>query len=151
MTDFLILSLLSGIIELGSVYLGICQGLPLPLIVSLPLFYQVGNFLLHVFPQRVQITLSLAGIVCLLSIAYLLSPSFIIIIVQMVLSSYCIQFARSQYKSSCPTWLKRSFRVAGFALSPAMCWGHGQVVLLLCMALCIAFLAKKISGILKIF
>lgn len=139
---FLILSFLSGIIELGAVYLGIVQQLPIHMIIMLTFFYQIGNIMTNILPQRTSLNIFLAGVVGLLSIMYYLYPDFRILAVQLVLSSFCIQIVRVQYKSSCPAWLKRIFRIGGFALSPIMLIGSGQAIFLLSVVLCI-FLAWK--------
>ena len=52
MFNFLILSFLSGVIELGAIYLGIVQKLPVCLIIALPLFYQTGNLMISILPKK---------------------------------------------------------------------------------------------------
>lgn len=143
MANFLILSLLSGVAELGGVYLGITWGLPIHFIILLPLFYQVGNLLTNILPSKAFWGIAVAGIVFVLLVIYSWYPSLWIFAVQLALTSYCIQLVRSRNKRSCATWLKRSFRVAGFALSPLMCFKNGQVIILLSMILCIFSLIRE--------
>lgn len=137
---FLILSFLSGIIELGSVYLGVNLGLPLHQIIALPLFYQIGNLMTNVLPKKESSgTIFVVG-VGLLTAAYYLYSSFSILAIELIGSSYCIQLARARYKSTCPTWLKRSFRIGGFTLSPVMTFGNGQIVILFSMLFCLGLI-----------
>lgn len=143
MANFLVLSLLSGVTELGSVYLGITWELPIHFIILLPLFYQAGNLLTNFLPSKAFWGITVAGIVIVLLGVYSWHPSLWIFAAQLALTSYCIQLVRSRNKSSCATWLKRSFRVAGFALSPLMCFNDGQVIILLSMILCVFTLAKE--------
>lgn len=144
MFNFLILSLFSGVIELGAVYIGIVHKLPMHLIIILPLFYQTGNLMMSLIPPKPSLNIILAGIVCFLSLAYCRYPTLWILAIQLAFSSYCIQLTRAQHKSICPTWLKRSFRIAGFALSPIMLLGDGQLILPLSMLLCVFLVYKDI-------
>ena len=144
MISFLVLSLLSGVIELGGIYLGITWDLPNHSIIMLPLFYQVGNLLTSILPSKTSGSIAVIGTVCLLCGIYNWHPSFWILAVQLALCSYCIQIVRLQNKSVCATWLKRSFRIAGFALSPIMCLKDGQAVILLSIMLCVFSLVKEV-------
>lgn len=137
---FLVLSFLSGIIELGSVYLGVSLGLPMYQIIALPLFYQIGNLMMNILPKKALSGAFFSAITVLLTIIYCLHSSFWILIIELICSSYCIQLARTQYKSTCPTWLKRSFRIGGFALSPIMTLCNGQIVILLSMLFCLGLM-----------
>lgn len=142
MFNFLILSFLSGVIELGVIYLGIVQNFSIYLIIMLPFFYQMGNLMISILPKRKTLDAIFSWTVCFLSIIYYIYPNFGILAIQLAFSSYCLQLMRVHHKSSCPAWLKRSFRIAGFALSPIMIWGRGQVILLLSSLFCI-FLINK--------
>lgn len=142
MFSFLILSFLSGVIELGSAYIGIIHELPVCLILMLPLFYQTGNLMISVLPRRLLLNVIFTGIVCFLSIIYYICPNFWILAVELAFSSYCIQFMRACHKSSCPTWLKRSFRIAGFALSPIMLCNDGQIIFFFSALFCIFLIIK---------
>ncbi|MGM9618216.1 MAG: hypothetical protein ACI3W8_00030 [Oscillospiraceae bacterium] len=115
---FLLLSLLSGALELGVLFLGCVHGLPLWGLFVLPLMYQLGNLLLVPFlmPPRRTAAVGGAGLVLLLLDLRLHSPALFAVLV--LLASLCIQAARSGRKNECPVWLKRSFRIAGFLLSP---------------------------------
>lgn len=144
MISFLILSLLSGVIELGGIYLGITWDLPIHTIIMLPLFYQVGNLLTSILPSKTSGSIAVTGTVCLLCGIYNWHPSFWILAVQLALCSYCIQIVRLQNKSAYATWLKRIFRIAGFVLSPIMCLKDGQVVILLSIMFCVFSLMKEV-------
>ena len=52
MINFLLLSLLSGVIELGSVLLGIKLKVPVAGIILLPFWYQLGNLLMSYLPRK---------------------------------------------------------------------------------------------------
>lgn len=142
MFNFLILSFLSGVIELGAIYLGIVEKLPVFLIISLPLFYQTGNLMISMLPKKTSLCAIIAGIVCLLSVIYYIYPNLGVLAIQLTFSSYCIQFVRACHKSSCPVWLKRSFRIAGFALSPIMIWHQGQIMFLFSSLFCIFLISR---------
>ena len=143
MFSFLILIFLSGVIELGSVYIGIVHKLPIYMIIVLPLFYQVGNIMLSIIPSRMMRDITFACLVLFLSFSYCIYPSFWILAVQLAFDSYCIQLVRMQHKSLCPTWLKRSFRIGGFALSPIMLLGGGQIILSLSALICILLILRN--------
>lgn len=108
----------------------------------LPLFYQTGNLMISILPKRTSLDAIFAGTVCFLSIIYYIYPNFGILAIQLAFSSYCIQLVRVRHKSSCPAWLKRSFRIAGFALSPIMIWSRGQIIFLISSLFCIFLLNK---------
>lgn len=143
MYSFLLLSSLSGIIELGSVYLGIYLGLSIPEAISLPLFYQLGNLMLNYVSHKKQCCIASSVIVIILSILCSAEYQYVVLAVQLVLSSYCIQVCRVAQKKSCPVWLKRAFRVGGFAVSPVMLIANGQAVLLISMGYCFVLSMKS--------
>ena len=114
---FLVLSLLSGVLELGGLFLSSANGAQGWALFVLPLMYQLGN-LLSIAPP---VTPRGAGTVGMgLLLAGLLFPSPAIFMVQVMAASVCIQTARAAHKDNCPTWLKRTFRIGGFVLSPVM-------------------------------
>lgn len=144
MFNFLILSFLSGVIELGAIYLGIVQKLPVYLIIMFPLFYQTGNLMVSILPKKISLDVIFAVIGFFLSAVNYIYPNLGILPIQLALSSYCIQIVRARHKSSCPAWLKRSFRIAGFALSPIMIWNRGQIIFLLSSLFCIFLINKDV-------
>lgn len=142
MYSFLILSGLSGIIELGVVFLGVYLGLPIPTVISLPIFYQLGNILMNYLPRKQKLCGVLSVIAFILGVLLYGRYHYFPCAIQLVLSSYCIQMSRATQKRACPVWLKRVFRVGGFAISPIMLIGNGQAVLLICMVYCCILLIK---------
>lgn len=48
------------------------------------------------------------------------NPGSAVFMIQVMAASMCIQMARAAQKNNCPAWLKRSFRIGGFVLSPVM-------------------------------
>ncbi len=138
---FLVLSFLSGIIELGSVFLGISLNIPIPMIILFPLFYQLGNLMMNynIF-RRKTIYIIMAIIVIGLGIFNWAGYSYISLAIQFIFSSFCIQATRDKYKKDCPSKLKRSFRIAGFAVSPIMIHVRNeQLIMIISMILCLIF------------
>ena len=142
MYSFLILSGFSGVIELGAVLLGTNLGLPIPTVISLPIFYQLGNILMDFLPRKQKFCGVLSAIAFVLGVLLYGRYHYIPFAIQLILCSYCIQMSRSTQKNVCPVWLKRIFRVGGFAISPIMLIGNGQAVLLVCMAYCCILMIK---------
>lgn len=138
MSLFLVLSLLSGVLELGGLFLSSANGAQGWALFVLPLMYQFGN-LLSIAPQVTPRQAGAAGIGLLL--AGLLFPSPAILIVQVMAASVCIQAARAAQKDNCPTWLKRTFRIGGFVFSPVMAI-YPSAVLACCLLLPAAVLLR---------
>lgn len=115
---FLFLSLLSGVLELGSVWYAWNTGFSTTGILLFALLYQTGNLLCipRLVTRRSIAALGIAGL--LLSAGNLFLNSLVLLGVEIVIASLCIQAARSKHKSQCPAWLKRTFRIAGFLLAP---------------------------------
>ncbi len=112
MVHFLALSLLSGALELGSLFYALEIQAPIPLL--FPLVYQMGNLLFlpaFVTPRRAQ------GL-CILGLALAVPRTPDLFLPALLAASLCIQAARAEQKSACPTWLKRTFRIGGFLFSP---------------------------------
>lgn len=132
MKIFLSLSLLSGMLELGAVLWAFTEGLPIWAVLSMALMYQLGNLLC--IPgktrPRLAVWLGLANLALYgaglwmentaFTPVWPLPPSLCLRALQIALSSLCIQTVRGEYKAACPTWLKRTFRIAGFVLAPLM-------------------------------
>lgn len=112
MVYFLTLSLLSGALELGSLFYALEIQATVPLL--FPLVYQMGNLLFLpavVTPRRAR------GL-CILGLALAVPGITGLFLPALLAASLCIQAARAEQKSACPTWLKRTFRIGGFLLSP---------------------------------
>ncbi len=151
---FLLLSLLSGMLEAGVVLAAYAEGLPVWAALAMALMYQLGNLLCvpEKCGRRLVIRLGIINLFVYaaglwlpslsLTAAQTALPALCIRGVQVALSSLCIQTVRMEQKSSCPTWLKRSFRIAGFVLAPLMV-SFPSASMLLCAALP---LAAAISG-----
>lgn len=137
MYTFLFLSLLSGLLELGSVYLGIAHEFPVYLIIALPFFYQIGNLLMNIISRKILPVIIFVAITIILAVFNIIRFSYYLFAVQLICNSYCIQHARMQYKKICPTWLKRCFRIGGFAFSPALVIYDGQIILIFSALLCL--------------
>lgn len=112
MVQFLALSLLSGALELGSLFYALEAQAPVPLL--FPLAYQLGNLLF--FPAYV--TPCRARGLCILGLALAVPGIPDLFLPALLAASLCVQAARAEQKSVCPTWLKRTFRIGGFLFSP---------------------------------
>lgn len=120
MNLFLFLSLLTGILEMGPVFWCMAHGLSLPETLLYPCLYQLGNLLAgcpgFTRPQaRACASVLTLALLCLgfggcQKISYWLVMS----------ASFCLNAARNNTKDDCPAWLKRTFRIGGFVLSPLM-------------------------------
>ncbi len=143
MYSFLLLSALSGLMELGVVFLGVHLRLPVHEVISLPIFYQMGNLMMNFAPRKRGFCVALSAIACALSFLLYNHYHFFVLAVQLVSASYCIQVSREVQKKACPVWLKRVFRIGGFAMAPFMLIGNGQAVMLISMAFCLVLLIKS--------
>lgn len=115
---FLMLSFLSGFIELGSLVLGYKLGYSIIQIVGLGLAYQLGNLVPHPIQisKVVRLAVVLLSIFC--SAGLLISGGhYGLLFLTLVLSAIAIQDMRSYAKSDVSTALKRSIRVVGFISS----------------------------------
>ena len=120
---YYITCLMSGIVELGSVFWGISQEYSVVKIIGIAMAYQMGNILrFAVTPKIAKFESILAGIVLLLSIGIPFLPSHSAIqysatLVIFMLFSTVLQNVRSSVQGNIPRWQKRSSRVVGFVLS----------------------------------
>lgn len=148
MLFFLLLSFLSGTVELGAVYLGITMQQPVYIIMLFPLFYQIGNVLMDIIPRKKTLHVWFLIIVGVLIVINSLHFSYYLFCIQLLCSSYCLQLYRLKYKKKCPTWLKRCFRIGGFAASPIMTIFHGQIVFSLVFLLCLSvhLVSKEVTN-----
>lgn len=118
MLVFLLLSCVSGALETGVLFYGWANSLPWWEVLALALMYQLGN-LLSLFVRNRRAALAVSCVVVLLFTAlYALFQIRWFLFITTACCSSSIQIGRSAYKSTCRTWIKRSFRVLGFALSP---------------------------------
>lgn len=131
MIYFLFLSFLSGVIELGSVYVGIKLDLPVSMIMLLPFWYQLGNLLMAYIPKKRSVYFILSVLTIILSVINITNFNYYAFSLQLSACSLCIQTAREGNKKNCPAWLKRSARILGFATSPIMLFQHGQLTLII--------------------
>jgi len=142
MIIFLIMSFISASLELGTVFYGLNTQLPVYDIVLLPLFYQIGNFMMSikVIPDRKKTYLSISAVSFILCAVNFVHFTYLSFAVQLVLCSFCLQKAREMCKkNSCPKMIKRLFRTMGFAASPCIMLLNGRFILV------ITFVATLIS------
>lgn len=66
------------------------------------------------------------------------NPGSAVFMIQVMAASMCIQMARAAQKNNCPVWLKRSFRIGGFVLSPVMAlWPAATLSVCLLVSACV--------------
>lgn len=139
---FLLLSLLSGVLEIGIILWGYAAEMPLWVVLVLGAMYQLGN-LLFVPGKLGRLQICILGTCCLcFGMVNPRGEYIFLTAAQIVLASLCIQAMRARQKGSCPTWLKRLFRIGGFLLAPLMVGYFGEVMLVcilvpLCAALAV--------------
>lgn len=121
MVLFLLLSMLSGWLEIGTLFFAVHRGLPVWEALLLPAMYQAGN-LLHMYSIVEKSISVIRGIGLVIMITNIWIQSTELLCVEVLIASVCLQHAREKYKKECPTWLKRSARIAGFALSLLMAY-----------------------------
>ncbi len=147
MYSFLLLSSLSGIVELGSVFLGIHLGVPIPKVISFPLFYQLGNLMMNIIPNKRSVRITLSIIIVILTIFSSTKCEYISLSIQLALTSFCIQAARNTYKKKCSVSLKRIFRISGFLFSPLMLLFNGQLVIIVSAIICLILTQKNVVSL----
>lgn len=131
MATFLLFSFLSGVLELGTVLRYFNEGAPLWKILLMVSMYQLGNLLF--LPDRLR-PFSARGLGMangMISVACLYCSSLLLQAFGIVLASLCIQIVRAEHKENCPTWVKRTFRIGGFFVSPLMiCYGQASMIII---------------------
>lgn len=115
---FLLFSLLSGVLELGSVWHAWKEGFSITVVLLFALLYQLGNLLFvpRLATRRHVTALGTGGMILLGMNLFL--DSLVLLGIEITIASLCIQASRSKCKSQCPAWLKRAFRIAGFLFAP---------------------------------
>lgn len=117
MFEFFILSLVSGVFEVGSILYVLNDTGSIVLGLMTALAYHLGNLV----PCPIQIRQNVLKVISLLSIigwiAALFSPHYIVIFITTALSSAATQQLRSTAKSSASKHIKRLFRVSGFFIA----------------------------------
>ena len=120
---YYITCLLSGAIELGTIFVGIKYGFPLTGILGLALAYQSGNVFRFFVNKKISKYQTIFVLVTLILGFVLLlnktnpSISWFILCVYYLLYSTFLQNIRSVVQGDIPRWKKRSCRVIGFMLS----------------------------------
>lgn len=117
--QFLCLSFISGIVELGSITFSFRQNLKPIELIGVGLIYQIGN--LVPVPVTLNWLTSLIFVISsliLLLYTYLSGFNYWIFLLAVVLFAGCLQLARSITKGEVSTFTKRLARVAGFLCAP---------------------------------
>jgi hypothetical protein len=115
---FLFLSLLSGMIELGSIVYGIKMNFSILEIAGLGLAYQIGNLVPNPFKLNKNATIIISIISTCFYIAILFTKQYWILFSGFALIAMIVQSLRTSYKQKVHTALKRSSRIIGFFLAP---------------------------------
>lgn len=119
---FLVLSLFSGIVEYGFLWMGLTQGLGVAHAVLCGLSYQAGNLLFineGDYLKRGLIAIIVASIGFGMYFSHLVPANYGVVLLFMAIAmlSVSIQTARSFMKASVNTTLKRGARIVGFVMS----------------------------------
>lgn len=115
---FLILSFISGFIELGVIFLAIDYSMSILQIIGVGLAYQIGN----IIPNPIRINklyaiMSSIISICILCGSLLYGIRYILFFISIICMSSNVQLIRCVVKENISTTLKRSFRIAGFFIS----------------------------------
>lgn len=115
---FLLLSGLTGVVEVGAVIYSVLYGYTAFQVLLLVLAYQIGCF----FPTNIMLKKPEKVLLCCFSLLgaclYSYFMSYFMLVLTILFISPCLQMARSVQKSSVSTGVKRIFRIMGFAVSP---------------------------------
>lgn len=114
--------MLSGAVELGTIFLGTRLGYSLSAIIGLAMAYQVGNVLRFFINKKIAkfqdlfifLIFALSILSMLLKGSWL---SYVSLLVYYTVFSTFLQNIRSAVQGQIPRWKKRSWRVAGFVFS----------------------------------
>lgn len=114
---FLILSLISGILEVGSIIYGLRLHISVEYIIGLGIAYQIGNL----FPIPINLNKTLLIIISFCSIVvsaiYIFTSKYIFLFLTVTFLSLAIQELRAQNKADLNTSIKRTLRILGFLLT----------------------------------
>ena len=146
-SSYYITCLMSGVIELGAVFLGLKLEYSLSGIIGLTLAYQLGNVFRFFVTKRIAkyqdyialLAVLLSGVILMTRDEKIIT--YICLCVVLFLYSTVLQNVRSAVQGNIPRWKKRSCRVLGFVLS-AMMFIWGPVLLLI---FCIILLIYSVS------
>jgi len=118
--DFLLLSWISSVVEIGCILFGLSHSFSIYEIVGLGLAYQLGNLV----PNPIQLTSRMVTICALLALSLFITSFYIehylIYFFGFWFLSAAIQSVRSYSKQNVSTGLKRSLRILGFLTAPLM-------------------------------
>lgn len=150
--SYYITCLISGIVELGSVFWGIKYGFSIPQIMGMALAYQLGNILrFFVTPKIAKLQNAICVFVCIISISLCSINKksllgYIAAFLMFMLFSTILQNVRSAVHGSIPRWKKRSCRVFGFIASAIVYINPAVVVVVLSfILLCFSIKLPKFS------
>lgn len=135
---YYITCIISGMVEIGTIFWGINKEYSIEAILGLAIAYQLGNvlrFFVDETKSRYQtyVTIFIVLLNVILNIIgnnTLECISYIIEFIMFMLFSIVLQNIRSAAKGNVPRWKKRSCRVVGFVLS-AIFWSLGPQIMLL--------------------
>lgn len=146
---YYITCIVSGMVELGSVFWGIRNGFGLVGIMCFALAYQIGNILRFFVTPRIArfqsyiVALALALSVLLLFVDASSPLGSAMALLMFALFSTMLQNIRSASQGDIPRWQKRSCRVVGFVLSALIYVFPGELMILLCGVLLLFSLRLK--------
>lgn len=135
-STYYITCLMSGIIELGTVFLGMKLCFSLSEVIGLALAYQIGNVLRFFVSKKIaKYQNNFALLTVIFSVFSIIFQgrhiaSYTFLCLTLTFYSTILQNIRSSVQGNIPRWKKRSCRVLGFVLS-ALMYVYGFVLLIL--------------------
>ncbi len=134
-TTFLVLSFISGLLEIGCVIWAISLKFSIPAVLGVGLAYQLGNFVPNPFSIGKKGTLAALVFSVLISFLSFFVLQYIMTFMSVLLFSASLQSLRSSSKSNLPEFTKRVWRVAGFVFSPLLLLSYSMFFLFLAVTL----------------
>ncbi len=135
---FLLLSLISGCVELGGVVYAISMKLSILNIVGIGFAYQLGNLVPNPvkFNKALTFTSSFLGLICFCFIKFC-SYNYWILFLGYIFIAMSIQSLRSLQKDKVSTTTKRLFRILGFVVSPFIQIGTAAIISMILLVVCL--------------
>lgn len=140
---FLLLSLISGIVEIGLIIMGIKLQFGIVNIILIGLSYQIGNLV----PNPIQINKSKCILISLLGsgalVGYLYTKEKLLLFISCSFLAMAIQGLRSIEKGKVATATKRTFRIIGFLFSFIL---TSKILLVISIAVLVISIFTKDAG-----
>ena len=145
---YYIISFLSGVMELGSVFWGLSQGYDMKHVIGLVFAYQLGNVIYYFVSEKASRRTSFfvvtATATCIIGgfIVKNQSLRYILILITLIIGSTFLQLEREAFKIKVfewEKWKKRASRVVGFFVASSFALKIGTFLLLAVLLILLAF------------